>query len=334
MKMWMWYRTGFDLGLCLLILSACKEQTQETKQVPSPSATAPVPAQVAAEYASAYQPGPNPMTALYGNAYSKSPQDRFASIVHHPPQDPMPTAWQGSFLKLEKMGIQAKLSEWSTTERTRLDQTRTDYDVRWVLHMMGTRRQVKDGLSKVLAPVAPFSSIRPKTLADELTHEGTTGAYRLSIKTSIRWQEQEKIYLKAELNWSRHAPLAKGKTRNCRYVKGLNPPSERQRVPWISDIFSTNDKRRFAEWSYQMGNVQAPRWTGLWVYRNGSLRDQGVRWWSDVLVAHGGKQIEMKGMEQNWKLPDGQEIQWWSESNPNELGCILEAPLLAVSWFN
>ena len=307
---------------------ACQGQPEQSPPTQAP----PTPAQVSPEHIAAYKPGPNPLAALYGSAQKKDGREGFQLIKHQPPQAPMPQAWRRAYGTLERSALSVKLSAWSSTERSRLDQARADYTVRWTLHVLGKRGAIKAQLHKALAPVTNFSSLRPEELGAQLSHRGARDAYHLSVELKTLWTEGEVAHIEVEVEWARRAPKPSGELRNCRYLKGLTSPSDSERAPWLNAIFKSNSKRRFAEWSYQVGAQDAPRWTGLWVYRNGSLRDKGVRWWSDTITAQGGERVEMSGMEQRWRLPSGAELLWWSETNPEELGCTLEAPLLAVSW--
>jgi len=317
---------------CHLLIGACGVACQgQAEQSPATSAPS-APAQVAPEHLASYKPGPNPLAALYGSAPKKGGREGFQLIKHHPLEAPMPQGWRSAYQTLERSALSVKLSAWSSTERSRLDQRRTDYTVRWTAHLFGERRLIKAQLHKALAPVTNFSGLRPEKFGAQLSHQGSRGAYQLNVEATTLWKEGKQAHVKVEVEWVRRAPKPSGELRNCRYLKGLTLPSDVERAPWLHPIFKTNSKRRFVEWSYQKGAQDAPRWTGLWVYRNGSLRDKGVRWWSDTIGAQGGERVEMSGMEQRWRLPSGAELLWWSETNPEELGCLLEAPLLAVSW--
>lgn len=319
-----------SLWLAFIILSACQEAP---KVSPAPARPA-APAQVSPEHKAAYKPGPNPLAALYGTGEpEEGVEARFQRVTHLSPHAPMHSAWIKAYQTLEAGRAQVKLSAWSSTERSRLDQPRADYAMRWTLHLLGERQLVSGSLRKALAPASSFTKLVPSALGDELQHEGAQGDYMLTVKAETLWKQRGRVYVRADIEWVRRAPDPTGELRNCRYLKGLTPPSTGV-APWLSAVFKTNSKRRLAEWSYQRGDRDAPRWTGLWVYRNGSLRDKGVRWWSDALSAQGGHRVEMRGMEQRWRLPSGEEVTWWSESDPEQLGCLLEAPLLSVSWID
>jgi hypothetical protein len=286
-----------------------------------------------------YQPGPDPLAALYGKGKAKNGEAGFKNLAHHPLSAPMPSVWRRAYKTLsERAGVSVKLSAWSALERSRLDQKQADFDVRWTLELLGERAQLKRALKALMGSFASFKSLAPPQWGDGLEHTGRSGALSLSVNSEERWREGERAHLRVELRWAREAP-APGRgadLRNCRYSKGLTPPSSAEAPAWLSPIFKTNSKRRFVEWSYQRGDEEAPRWSALWVYRNGSLRDKGVRWWTEALSAHGGSQQSMRGMAQTWRLKQDEgskaEVSWWSESDPSELGCLLEAPLLGVSW--
>jgi len=329
------FKAPLALSLGLLGLGACSKD----QEPPVEAKEARKPAVVSPEIAAAYKPGPDPLAALYGRgASAPKGEEAFKLTPERPPEAPMPSAWRSAYQKLKgRSGLQVKLSAWSITTRSRLDQREPDQELSWTLHLLGERAAIWSALKAVVAPQRAYRGLQPAAQASavaSLKHSAERGPYRLALEAKKHWGEGERLYLTVELSWARlaPAPASSSELRNCRYLKGLTPPSEAERAPWLGSIFKTNSKRRFAEWSYQLGDPEAPRWTGLWVYRNGSLRDKGVKWWSDTLSAHGGERLEMQGMEQRWRLPEGRAVTWWSETDPSELGCLLEAPLLSVSW--
>ena len=322
-----------------LTLSACEKKNRGGDGAESDAPSKPAVPQVIGQ--AHYQPGPDPLAALYGKGNKKSGEEAFKALSHHPLSAPMPTVWRRAYQKLSgRTDLSVKLSAWSALERSRLDQKQGDFDVRWTLELLGERAQLKRGLQALMGSFASFKSLAPSQWGDGLEHTGRAGALSLSVNSEEQWREGERAHLRVELRWAREAPSpGRGADlRNCRYSKGLTPPSSAEVPTWLAKIFNTNSKRRFVEWSYQRGDDEAPRWSALWVYRNGSLRDKGVGWWTKALTTHGGTQQSMRGMAQTWRLKQAEgahgaaEVSWWSESDPSELGCLLEAPLLGVSW--
>ncbi len=289
-----------------------------------------------------YAPGPNPLAALYGAGKARG-EEAFKGLKHHPARAPLPSGWVRALSKLTASagvgGARAKLTAWGATERARLDQRELDREVTLTLHIFGDRAANRRALESTLSEMSELKGLTPQRWGDTLDHSGEAPGRSLKVSREVRWREGEREHAVLTLEWRRGspAPTPGVSLRNCRYLPALPAPTHEGAPPaWLSKQFSSTSERRFAEWSYQVGSPQEATWRALFVYKSGLVRDEGVGRLSDVLSANGGVRESMEGMEQRWRLSRGgvayAEAQWWSETAPGEMGCVLDAPLLGVAW--
>ena len=282
--------------------------------------------------------GADPLAALYGGkvgqAQSVSARDlksRFDALSESPLVSPFPRSWKKSISHLRKK-INAKVTQWSSTTRTRMERAKRDKVLQLTINCFGTRSQLEQALSQTLRGIKELKGLTinlDQTNSQVIKKGAETAELSMNSESAQSDSNQENYLLTLDITWRLERINPEGELKNCRYVHALEPSLAEVDVPWAKQHFKSTSTRRFVEWFVsQTGKDRA--WTATWLYRNGSYRDKGVGWWTKKLKARGAKQKSSNSMEQVWTLANKLEIDWWPESDPGAMGCEIAGPLLSV----
>lgn len=347
----------YFLYICCLssIILGCYEKTQtgDISSTQEESALKDSALKNAKKKRAVYQPPPgyapassDPLAALYGvsqgegigKGTGKGTKDhvkaRFESLPHYPLKSPVPQSWRRIIRKINSnKTTQVKISEWSYTQRARMISKRKDRALSFTLHLWGSSSEIQSLIYEVFSEKEKLIPQFPRKWGTEHEHIVEIKPIKWRIKKKLRRGVGDFVHMVYELDWDQTWPDSKlplEEQKNCRYIPALVAP--RGPNEWAIKRFKSNGKRRFAEWTYSI-DKQGAFWSAMWIYRNGDLRDKGVGWWSNQLSRRGGERSSIEGMAQEWRLPSGEKVSWWSETDPGPMGCHLRGPLLGVSWF-
>lgn len=284
--------------------------------------------------------GVDPLAALYGGSKGKtqtadqsaqSLEVRFNRLSKASLRPPFPKKWRRAFEQLAQI-VPLKITEWSSTTRTRMERGKRDKALKVKFVLFGQKSEVSQTPYKILKKASELKGF-PQKLGDEHEHisKTKTQELRVSYDASISHTESNPMVLaEVTIHWSLQTPnIVVEKPKNCRYVHALEQRLSEGYVSWASQHFKSTSSRRFVEWHVEY-TVKKRIWRATWIYRNGSYRDKAVGWWSDKLSRQKATQASEQGLEQVWRRKEGEEVQWWPETDPGPMGCQIAGPLLTI----
>ena len=328
--------------IAIYLLSGCQFNTEDHKTNDESSSS------VQSNTESVYTPPPgyeasavDPLAALYGGQVGKKQEievteDRlkkdFEALRNIPFESPFPRRWRAAFKKLNRQ-LPTKVTQWSANLRTRMERGQRDKEVKVQFSMIGPRSKLRVIPYKIFKALPALQSF-PKKLGDQHEHisKKDTQELRITYEGTVTSENKNDPIVLAEvsISWLKSTPsTTEEKPKNCRYVHALEAQLGASDVSWAAQHFKSTSTRRFVEWSVERTSEKSS-WRGTWLYRNGSYRDKAVGWWVNKLTAKKAKQLSEEGMEQEWRLKSGLNIQWWPETAPGPMGCQIAGPLLSV----
>ena len=135
------------------------------------------------------------------------------------------------------------------------------------------------------------------------------------------------------IEWQDQIPTPPSPLPNCRRIHALPPFTGFE--SWTHFGFKSGSIKRLMAYSVDQKQNQA-EWFFTILYRNGEKRDLGIGQWRDRVEQKGGRLVKQKNMRLlwQWKSPKSalKELEWWSETDPETMGCDLVSPLLGMRW--
>ena len=328
------------IAILILLNFACQDQssTQPQADEHKTNEKTPVVVPVNPYAANPYKSsGVDPLAALYGGQVGQSQvmtvkdlKSIFQNLKASPLNKPFPSKWAKVLKGLSK-NLSAKVTEWSSLTRTRMENGKRDKVVSFSLSLLGREQAV----SLALANLRQLGELKQLPKKFEINKQVLNISAQQTLEYSFTYDEAEDQakqslrLAKLEVTWRLERANPKTELKNCRYVHALEASFAEADIPWAAQHFKSTSTRRFVEWFVSQKGTERS-WTGTWLYRNGSYRDKAVGWWTTKLESKGAKQKSLNGMEQVWSLPKQMEIDWWPESDPSPMGCEIAGPLLSV----
>lgn len=292
-----------------------------------------------------YQPHPayapsahDPLKALYGGQDPSSasrgltPQAlkrKFDEVKDLQPASPLPSAWRKALREIKKRQ-RAKVSGWSYLERTRMERGKRDQELKVTLKVFGKKTTVNREVLAVFREIKELKRL-PSRWGDqhEFVIKGKHTRLKSTRSASLADDHPTNPTVLATFvfEWERHHPQPSGELRNCRYVHGLAPHIARGFPKWAAQHLKSVSTRRFVEWRYELTPSEEV-WRATWIYRNGEMHDLALAWWVKKLEAQRATRTSSQNLEQTWRLPQGMEISWWPETNPDPMGCEVAGGLI------
>lgn len=325
----------FVIGLALM---GCHQDQKDTAQDNSASSEAATSKPVYTPHP-AYAPSTNdPLKALYGGQDPSSanrgltPQallSMFKEMKDLSIAAPLPKSWRTPLRRL-KGKVKAKVSGWSYLERTRMERGKRDQEISITLKVWGKKSKVNHEVLTALRDIKALKNL-PKRWGDRHTFVMKSHHTQLISKRSASLANDHPtnptVLATFEVEWTLNHPQPSGKLRNCRYVHGLSPSIARGFPKWAAQHLKSVSTRRFVEWKYELSQSEE-LWRATWIYRNGEMHDLALTWWVKKLEAQGATRTSSQNLEQTWSLPQGGEISWWPETNPDPMGCEIAGGLI------
>jgi hypothetical protein len=303
------------LSLCLL--SACEDS--DSKPTPSQESNQtkkPKPATVDPKYLQAYQsnlnPAQNPLSSLYEQG--QSTQDA-------PLKEPLPKKWIQFVERLKGQLKSVTVQSWKASQTAHFNPKKQGFEINFQIQIEDVAERVEKIFLSELKNIIP----QTPTKWPEQPIEFDESRLILNVsKLVANGKKQQKHVIEFKYIKENQGQERLG---NCRQILGLNPPLVDE---WMGKAFKNNGDKKLIQMQFEQKATQG-EWYFLLQYRNGSVRDEWVDFWTSQLPSHQFTLKEQRDFYQAWHMGSAQ-VAWWSESSAPEMGCEFGSSLMGLQY--
>ena len=268
------------------------------------------------------------LVSSYMKTMNQSPLEAFNTQQDQPTYDPLPQSWLKALKKLKnRASLKVKVPQWSygISAYARHKPLRMGT---LQISILGPITQAKQGLKSIL------NQVRLPQIPQKLTlkNQGKSKKMKWSLVGNQVGQGTQSVS-NWVLEWQDLIPSPPSPLPNCRRIHALPPFTGFE--SWTHFGFKSGSIKRLMAYSVEQKENQA-EWFFTILFRNGEKRDLGIGKWRDQVEKQGARLVQQKNMRLLWKWGASstslRELEWWSEKDPESMGCDLVSPLLGMRW--